>query len=220
MIQKIGKIIICLISMVCILMALRVNTSVAYTYSRPNDNTWRDSIVVWNASSGSDPQTVKLSKDKKVVLVQGGYKSNAIYTDNIGVTQCSIVCQPNVYCVQHGTGLDLGSYKASKAFNVDTSQDAGKILAYIVNQNTSTSLSKDWVTPYQVALWKYLYDYKGKDSATDANRIVNGIKINNATSVDEDHDLSQDDLNKADKIIEAAKKYATNLNVTPTLSVS
>lgn len=220
MIQKIGKIIICLISMVCILMALRVNTSVAYTYSRPNDNTWRDSIVVWNASSGSDPQTVKLSKDKKVVLVQGGYKSNAIYTDNIGVTQCSIVCQPNVYCVQHGTGLDLGSYKASKDFNVDTSQDAGKILAYIVNQNTSTSLSKDWVTPYQVALWKYLYDYKGKDSATDANRIVNGIKINNATSVDEDHDLSQDDLNKADKIIEAAKKYATNLNVTPTLSVS
>lgn len=220
MIQKIGKIIICLISMVCILMALRVNTSVAYIYSRPNDNTWRDSIVVWNASSGSDPQTVKLSKDKKVVLVQGGYKSNAIYTDNIGVTQCSIVCQPNVYCVQHGTGLDLGSYKASKAFNVDTSQDAGKILAYIVNQNTSTSLSKDWVTPYQVALWKYLYDYKGKDSATDANRIVNGIKINNATSVDEDHDLSQDDLNKADKIIEAAKKYATNLNVTPTLSVS
>ena len=101
MIQKIGKIIICLISMVCILMALRVNTSVAYTYSRPNNNTWRDSIVVWNASKSesSDPQTVKLSKDKKVVLVQGGYKSDAIYTDNIGVTQCSIVCQPNVYCV-------------------------------------------------------------------------------------------------------------------------
>ena len=222
MIQKIGKIIICLISMVCILMALRVNTSVAYTYSRPNNNTWRDSIVVWNASKSesSDPQTVKLSKDKKVVLVQGGYKSDAIYTDNIGVTQCSIVCQPNVYCVQHGTGLDLGSYKASKVFNVDTSQDAGKILAYIVNQNTSTSLSTDWVTPYQVALWKYLYAYKDKENATDANQIVNDILINDATSVNEAHDLSQNDLDEADKIIEAAKKYATNLNVNPTLSVS
>lgn len=218
--KKINKIIICLIGMVYILMILKANTSVAYTYTRPNNNNWRDSIVVWNSSTTSDPKTVTLSDGKKVALVQGGYKTDAIYRSSDGALQCSIVCQPNIYCAQHGTGLSQGSYRASKKFNVDTNQYAGRVLAYILNQNKSTSLSKDWVTPYQVALWKYLYNYKDKDNATDAKRIVNNITINNATSVNEAQDLSQDDLDQADKLITAADEYATNLNVTPTLSVS
>lgn len=218
--KKINKIIICLIGMVYILMILKANTSVAYTYTRPNNNNWRDSIVVWNSSTTSDPETVTLSDGKKVALVQGGYKTDAIYRSSDGALQCSIVCQPNVYCAQHGTGLSQGSYRASKKFNVDTNQYAGRVLAYILNQNKSTSLSKDWVTPYQVALWKYLYNYKDKDNATDAKRIVNNITINNATSVNEAQDLSQNDLDQADKLITAADEYATNLNVTPTLSVS